>query len=419
MQTQSVRPIIKKFWNFFLQKGSFWLFLGVGCLGVFRVLHQKIPGHYRIFTGAAHALWNETSPHGTDFRTGVGYWFYSPSCGMFIFGPFSLLPEKLGLFLYTTFSWVVFVVGAVFFLGALQKMSFQKAWKSPALGLFWIAVLPQMLTALVTSKLEVMTVGLVFLSLAWLGTGQWVGWAAFILAMVLNWKLQVLPLLGLLAVFSLLQKWGTVFWSFFLLSSLFWWGVPFLFMPQDLVLSIYSDWYRTLSEFTNEAWAGFDHLYLFLHRGLGFDLLLAQYEGVSLLFGSLSAAVLWFWSGTRKSGSELVWRKGLGLVAALGMGFVVIFSPLSQNNGGILFAPVFLLGIYCWEHASIKWKNLLWGSLVGVWLIMAFGYSDVIPLSLKQELRNFGLKPVACLTLMLVLMACYLDPQSVRRKKSG
>ena len=98
---------------------GFALLCAFSLLSLIRLMRQAVPGHYRVFTGAGRALWHGQNPYGTDFGTGVGYYFYSPTCALTVFGPLSVLPEKVGLVVYMTASFAIFVWASASFGGAL------------------------------------------------------------------------------------------------------------------------------------------------------------------------------------------------------------------------------------------------------------------------------------------------------------
>lgn len=67
-------PNSRLFQRLFQWKG-FSFFCLLSLIGSVRLLLQPFSGHYRIFTGAGQALWQHLNPHGTDFGSGIGYWF--------------------------------------------------------------------------------------------------------------------------------------------------------------------------------------------------------------------------------------------------------------------------------------------------------------------------------------------------------
>src|SRR3954463_67139 len=102
----------------------FWLVT----LFAFRRICIESPGaHYRLFTLAGKALWAGRPAYGSDHGTNIGLWLYSPSCGMFFFAPFSLLPDPAGQFLYMALSIALFAWGAHSLLGAVLPEERAKA----------------------------------------------------------------------------------------------------------------------------------------------------------------------------------------------------------------------------------------------------------------------------------------------------
>lgn len=373
------------------------------------MLAQHVPGHYRIFVGAGRALWAGISPYGTDYGTGVGFWFYSPTCGMFFFGPFALLPEKLGLFVYMALSWTLFVIGAKQFITALLGNNPQKTSTSHLLNFFWLGISPQMFTGILTSKLEISMVGLLFLCASWLLAEKRLPLAAFVLAMLLNWKFQPLPTIGLVLIVWLLLRRSFFFIIWIVAASLFWLVLPLAFKSAGFILSVYQQWNSSLSSFVRTAWLDFDNIFSFLHNALGLRFSFGAFQVISGVIGTLLALALGYWTFERrkKTNVRLILGEGVGLGMALGGAFTVAFSPLSQNNSYILYAPTLLLALLSVGGSSGIWKRSLEVVLGSTWLVMTFAYSDAVPASFRAELRHISVKPVACFSLAIFLLAYF------------
>jgi hypothetical protein len=360
-----------------------------------RLLHQPVPGHYRIFTGAAHALWRGENPYGTDFGTGVGLWFYSPSCALFFFGPFDLLPEKLGLALYMLISWGAFVWGARAFARALRCES--------VLQLFFALIAPQMLSAIVSSKLEILILGAVFLAGAAVVSGRWVAVSAVLLAWTIDWKFQPLPTAGLLAlVFILVRRdWRWPAWLAGALAVFHF--LPRLFVPMGLWQASTATRAETLRSFIGSSWLHFENIYAFSQHFLGMSYGYGAAQLAAACAGGILAIALV--GAIRGLGRADAARCGAILALSLGAAFTCAFSPLNQNNGYILYAPL-LLGALVIRGESHETARRAWALAIGIaWAVMALAYSDAVPPAAREALRHAALKSVICLALALALAA--------------
>ncbi|RYZ67496.1 MAG: hypothetical protein EOP05_17665, partial [Proteobacteria bacterium] len=185
----------------------------VGFINVARPRNQL---HYIIFSGGAESLWRGVTPYGNDFGTGLGWYIYSPSCGLFFYGLFSWMPFGLGLFLYMAVSIPIFLYGLKSFLEAcvpsyrdqfhsnswLQWMpvgNFPEANRRD-FNLFWFWASYCVLGCLTADKLELIIVGVTLFNLSLMIRNKHIWLAAFLWAMMTNWKLQPLPLVGLISI---------------------------------------------------------------------------------------------------------------------------------------------------------------------------------------------------------------------------
>lgn len=383
--------------------GGYAIFALSSVLGFIHLYRQEASAHYRIFTGAARALWSHTSPHGTTFGTGLGYWFYSPSCGMFFFGPFSVLPEKLGLFLYMGISWVTFVSGAVHFFRVAAPKEVMRVGLSPVLGLFFLLVSQQTLVALNASKLEMMMTGVLFFAAADLIRERSPLRSGFLMATILNWKFQPLPTIGLLGLSSLFLSRQRTFLGFTAGFTAFWSILPFLVLPRDFMLDVHQQWGGTLSLFVQSSYSNFDNVFSFLKTGLGWELTYSASKVMAVSIGAMLGGGLLGYLMLRKrslGGGQgaiaQVWRESVLLSLGLGAGFTVAFSPLSQNNGTIVYAPVWFLLLFSCYFAVGIWRRIVIGATGVAFITTAFAYSDLVSRETKEFLRHLAVKPLVC-----------------------
>jgi hypothetical protein len=379
-------------------------------LSLVRLLRQSVPGHYRVFTGAGRALWHGQNPYGTDFGTHVGYYFYSPTCALTVFGPLSTLPEKLGIVVFMVLSWLIFVWGAKNFW-----RSFVGERSPGMLQWFWAAITAQMVGGVLASKLEIAIAGILLGTIAWLKEsapelGRRGIAAAILLAAILNWKFQPVPVVGLLSL-----AWIIVWRDWKLPTAIAvalggWYLLPYAFYSRDFLSGIHATWHSTFSKFVAESVLNFENIFAFLHNAFGIPLSFFATQITSGLVGVALACYVGLLA--RRSGSS---RFGEPVLAATALGtmFMTVFSPLGQNNALILYAPLLLCAFIRLEAAR---GRRYWSWLIGVSVAaMTLLYSDLVPVPLRDEFRHLSLKPLACLFLGLaVALESYRNIQTTR-----
>ena len=390
--------------------GGFTVFLLLSLLGIIRVLRQSVPGHYRIFTGAARALWNFESPHGTDFGTGVGYWFYSPSCGLYFFKFFELFPEKLGLSIYSALSIFLLAFGINRFLTVLKKDDTVPVFKIRSLlikNTIYLLISPMVLLGVTNSKPEIIMTGILFLGSSLLLQRRNEGVekftenkriivASLLLSMILVWKYQPLPSLGLLSLAWIFTKRTFKFPALLFFFTLFWIVSPLIILPFSLVTQIYSDLTNTFSTFISAAWMNFDSIFTFIVHGLHVDLSYSMTQPLSAFIAA--ALVFGIYRLRMKSFAELTLYS-----LCFGALFTATLSPLSQNNSYAILFPFLLGNVAIMVDTENRPGTIVKTGFIILILILFFGYSDIMPKNLKGEVRKLGLKPVALFIFGIVL----------------
>lgn len=367
----------------------------VSLLSLVKLLRQAVPGHYRVFTGAGRALWQGQNPYGTDFGTSVGYYFYSPSCALTVFGPLAALPEKVGLVVYMGASWSVFVWGARKFASAYRLTPSRLQW-------FWGLIAAQMAGGILASKLEIAIAGLLLGAIAALVERPRFNRSsisvAIALAALLNWKFQPLPVVGLLLIAWL---WRIRDWKFPVILGLAlagWYALPFAFFPAEFVRSIHGTWQTTFSHFVAESFLNFENIFAFIYGTTDKALSFEDSQLMSGAMGSVLALSLAVHLHRRAT-----FEQGALLATAMGTMFMTAFSPLGQNNALILYAPLLLCALIA-QGSAQDGKRLQW--VIGsVCAIMILAYSDLVPQMVRETLRHLSIKPVACLALCTATVA--------------
>jgi hypothetical protein len=365
------------------------ILVAVSLLSLIKLLRQEVPGHYRVFTGAGRALWQGQNPYGTDFGTSVGYYFYSPSCALTVFGPLAMLPEKLGLIVFMAASWMVFVWGARKFADVCRLSPSHLQW-------FWGLIAAQMAGGVLASKLEIAIAGILLGAIAELiqkpRFGRSAVAVAAALAAVLNWKFQPLPVVGLLLIAWI---WRIRDWRFpaaIGVALAVWYALPFAFFPVEFVRSIHETWQTTFSHFVAESVLNFENIFAFLHAVTGKAI---SFEDTQLISGAMGFSLALGLAIHLYRGSPF--EPAVLLAVTMGTMFMTVFSPLGQNNALILYAPLLLCALIAHGRAHDR-RRLQW-TIGVVCAVMILAYSDLVPRAVREALRHLSIKSVACFAL--------------------
>lgn len=324
-----------------------WTLCGVATLLLIRLAvsgslatHQ----HPHTFFSAAQMLWDGQDPYEVDFGFGRDYWFYSPFCGLFIYGWGVVLPRPLA-------AWVLAALSTAAFLVVIREITLA-AWR----GWITAAILVSFLTAAIAwHKLELLIVAGELASLIALTRGR-PRLGGIFLGLVTGWKGISLSILGL-AVLALrrspdlrpfLASVGIVLFASILL--------PACVLGWDANFAMHIHWWRSLGISVEQRASMMENIYrsiAFLFGGSG------GYPILGILAAGVLALSSWFKPGD------------LRYAFAAGAWFRVVFGPLHQNNAAILTTPLVL-----WEG------NLVW--LSGAALVLGFGY--LAPLGWLREI---------------------------------
>lgn len=372
--------------------------------GTIRVmLERPVSGHYRIFTGAARVLLQRMDPYEYDFQS-VGYWFYSPSCGLFFFSLFLWLPDLVGLFLYTAFSIFAIHASVRYFLNYFSHD--HQSHDSIRLRIQWaLAFLSiPIYQAVIAAKVETIIIAAVLFSMVRWQRKQY-GWASLILGLILDWKFQIAPIAGLVGIILFLERKTIRPLVYLGLSTLFWHFLPALYLGWDHLQELFHHQSASLGGFIAEAYAGFDNLFRFLHE-LGWNLSLQDSLMVSGFAALISVFIVWF-SYRQLQGKRI----HLIYLMAICWGsiFCIGFSPLNQNNASILGTPVFIFaGLWMADrhHPKMKWVTMAFI------LFFNFSYSDLMPVNLRTLLRLYSTKSVLILLYGMILQRKVLEAKT-------
>ncbi len=380
-----MRPKIARLKN----NWGFWFFLLASFCALIKVVTLGQSGHYDIFRDAALMMWKGQIPYGTEYPS--GYFLYSPSCALFFYGAFAWLPYTLGLAAYLLCSWVVLFFGIREFSKALD-------FKSSTSNILYFLLSSEVIGTLLNARIETFICGITLVAGAWILSNRHIFWAYFLLAMLCNFKMQAIPTVGLLLLVSLIAAKNIRPIICFLASILFWSLAPFLVKPWQFVIDNNYRWNQIFIPFLNSTWRDFQHIYRFLQVNfrLDFEFHTAQIIGATI--GIFIAGALG-WRAYRDSAPSH--RSNLNLRAlALGSGFIVMCSPMSQSAGYILYAPLLFASLYFFEGSQV-FSRKQWTWIIGLsWFFISLAYSDLAPKPLREIFFDHAVKAFGILIIL-------------------
>jgi hypothetical protein len=358
------------------------------------VLCQPVGGHYQTFTQAARALWSEKPAYGVPWAGNL--FFYSPSCAMFLFGPLSLMSDRFGLLLYLVISVAILIYGTL----KLAKIFYPER----DLSGFWLLVAQPLFSAIAADKPELLITGIVLICTTWIIEGVNRAAAAVLLAMVANWKLQPLPAIALIGLVQIGMRGDYLFILLFGIALLFWYVIPFVFLPWSYATNEHQIWYSTLKNFTQTSYANFDNFFSFLQNTVGIQLPYSAAVNLSCAAAIFLAVTVVIEFKTKSLSSEKKLKESVLFSLGVGCAYTVIFSPLQQVNAYILLLPTYFLSFYTYQSSS-GFERKFWYYFLGViFMIMTFSYSDLIPMDLRISIRHMTIRSGTTLALLVALI---------------
>ena len=377
----SIRPSLWK------QHWGFIYFILISVISFGQLLKPSIRGHYRVFTSAARFFWNHEPTYMTDFGWNTGlYWFYSPTCALTFYLPFSFMPETFGVLLSTAIMWLVFVLAARYFFETFGTTA-------TPVNLFWFLSGSEMIGAITSQKTEILIVALCLFSVAFLARGR-AGFAGIALALVTNWKFQPLALVGLLTVTEIIFLKRIRFASSFVIASAVFAGLPYLLFDSTFVSSTYGEWLKAVQYQLHTQWQNFDHVTNVAGKLFQLPVTYETTQWLGGLAGSASIALLIAQFRTSRD-----FKEALVFAGALAAVFMTSFSPLSQSNGYILLAPALAAATLLYSRRP---KLLSYGMAFG-WIFTSLLTSDLVPKVAREFARANALKAIGPLILITIL----------------
>jgi hypothetical protein len=267
----------------------------------------------------------------------------------------------------------------------------------------------------VTTKLEIAMTGILMLSAAALIRRRAVVWAGVAMALILNWKLQPAPtiLLWLLVLWNAgeLKRFGLGLGAGLLGA----WALPRLFLPLSYLAHEESVWTSSLAQFTRTSLFNFENVFTFAKFAFGVETPWWLAQALSAMVGlGLAACVLTWVIRARKLKSDVILGRGLLFASALGAAFAMAFSPLGQNNGLILTAPL-LLWLTSLSISDLGCPREKVAFIGAIALTLVVPYSDLVPLDTREWLHALSLKQM-CL-LVATAFGVFLELRTVSSRR--
>jgi hypothetical protein len=396
---------------------GFWYFALLSVITLTQLFDPSRRGHYHAFTSAGHAVASAAPSYMTDFSWNTGlYWFYSPTCALMVYYPFSLLPETVGLILHVFLMWSVFVAGVLFAVRSIEKLKISQFTpvQPMSINLFWFFITSEMIGAIASQKLEILMTGMIFFSLGLLLRQRYL-LASLLLALATNWKFQPIPLVGLLVLGEILAR-RFQFFLGFLGFSIAAFLFPFAVLPFGYINITNNDWFRAVDYQLVSQWLNFDHLFGFAMKILRFSFDLSEVKVLGVLIGGLFLAFqLWYVSWVQhflSRGREIIFS---GILATF---FITSLSPLSQSNGYILVAPLVLFATSLAFRAPFEFRKLEVAAVLGGWVLTSVLSSDLVPKATRLFFSENAFKSLGPLVLATYCLWCMLRSDLVARRRS-
>ncbi len=359
-----------------------------------KLLQLQTAMHYTIFVGAVPYLWSGQNPFVQMYIPGNDEqrYLYSPTFGM-LFYPFSLLPEIWGRSAFVLLSLLLLGAGFVYWLRCSEEIHGEvlrhHPWRHWALLLFGAEIFG----AIYFTKIEIAQLGLLFICLGLLLRGQ-VCAPFFVFGFLAEFKFQTLPVIGLAVMATALLRGGVV--KAALASALGFAtaaALPLLILDWNSLAALNQSRFEQIDRILRTYWVAthYNSVYkVFLANGV--PLTLGGAKIISLL-GGVTLALL-FWALMRSWREKYAHREAMSLsylgALALGLVFNLLFSPMSQANAFVFLGPLAALVLLADRNAESRAVPAL--LIIAIFMVSAL-YSDLVPASVNEWARRWGVKP--------------------------
>lgn len=358
----------------------------------------RLHRHFPIFFEATRDLFSGVNPYGKAYdNTGIqSYYHYAPF-STFVFRPFTFLPIHWAYFGYMGTSLLVFFSG-------LTKLARLVSPKRPrgTLSLFYLILASEVIGSTFGAKIEVVTCGVLFWSMYFLSGGTNVVMSGFLMSIASLWKLQPLPIFGLVFLAIILSRDWKTLWRMTTgaaLGTAVSFLTPYLFFPFAFTTELYHTWLSVLDGVWKTTWQMYQSLFTLSYQLVGWPNTADQVQALALLVPILFIGLLYLGLSTDKNRNYL-------LAFALGSAFIPVFSPMSQGMAYILGTGMLLA--CCVERISENsyFSRKTWTIfLLAHWYFTSLNFSDVVPEPMR--ISHLTVRPIGFCVLTVLLLTSW------------
>ncbi len=330
----------------------------------------KQPLNYQVVITAAENILKEQNPY--VLQHGLNFFKYSPLAGLLTV-PFSLLVDKVGMFLFVFLQFWLFFWGFWYWS---RLAGYRLDQSSAVFSLAFFSIIFDTTVNIQNCQVNAWILGLMLLGAAYYAEGKYIK-SGLLLSLASN--LKIFPFaLGLCLLLGFRKKYWVAFWG----GVILWFSLPALFLGWRHNLTLLNQWVELMSWDQTRSLNMLD-IGSFLETHLGLSAWwrnpLAVLVGLAIALGT--------WMMFRWKKDSLLHRF---LLPVNGL-YILLFSYLSESATSILAAPViFLLAMEALSAPRLQWIfSILW--ILALVLVPLF-YSDLVPLSWSLWARNFHLK---------------------------
>jgi hypothetical protein len=348
--------------------------------------------HWEIFYSSTRALFEGHQIYGIlrPQENGQTLWLYSPSAAYFFFSLFAWMPKSLGLFFYLSSSLGIFLWGLQRFAKSFQIEAVLHSW------LFWVLACGEVIGSLQAAKVELISTGFLMIALSACASRSSLLVGSFALALLASLKFQGLPLLGLLCIVALQDRFVRRMTATALIGTVIYTLAGFALLADAQQTRIL--WIESMQWMLERTWSTYQSFPALLKQYFAWpqDLKSAQHL---VIFAAL------FFAGVL--GRRVLKNKGTPKLlcantALLGVAYIVLFSLASQSSGYVFWTPCLLL----WFHLSQVSKNLAsWPALTGLgcWACVSLFGSSLVPELIVLLSRSYQLKTAGASVFFVLL----------------
>jgi len=392
----SLRNLFKRNWGFA------WL-LSTALLSFLQLIFKGHSGHYDIFSLAALNIWAGINPYLAELPSGT--FNHSPAAALVYYSLFAFFPYTFGLALYMLSSIFILIFGLLKIKNTFHLS--QNSW-----NFIFFMMSSELIGNILNARFETLTLGIWLIAASWIVQQRFVFVTYFLLAALCNFKLQSLPLLGLLLLFEILSRKNFKAVLYFSASFAFWSCLPLIKVSQSELSSYYASMKNNLQAYIDGAWLGFQQIFTFLHKIFQISFTWAEGQLILALIG-LFLALLITASVQRSKKSQASFNRihlnNQNILLCFGFGGVYASSllPMSQSAAYLLYTPILIAAFYIREKTLSRLHvRIIDTTLASAFFLVSISYSDLVPKSMRTVFFDHASKSVGPL-LLLILVSVY------------